>query len=81
MSRISIEVTEEEHNQLKAIASLSGKSIKDYVLERTLPAEPGHEEKAMNELKSFLKSRIEAAERGLLSPRSAINILEEISAE
>jgi uncharacterized protein (DUF1778 family) len=32
MSRISIDVTPEEHQKLKAMAALKGKSIKDYVL-------------------------------------------------
>ncbi|MGO8698445.1 MAG: hypothetical protein ACLQVY_12080 [Limisphaerales bacterium] len=36
MRRISIDVTFEEHKKLKAMAALRGKSIKDYVLERTL---------------------------------------------
>ena len=36
MSRISIDVTDDEHKRLKAMAALRGKSIKDYVLERTL---------------------------------------------
>jgi hypothetical protein len=36
MSRISIDVTASEHKKLKAMAALRGKSIKDYVLERTL---------------------------------------------
>ena len=36
MSRISIDVTGDEHKKLKAMAALRGKSIKDYVLERTL---------------------------------------------
>jgi len=36
MSRISIDVTDNEHKKLKATAALRGKTIKDYVLERTL---------------------------------------------
>ena len=36
MSRISIDVTTEEHQKLKAVAALKGLSIKEYVLERTL---------------------------------------------
>jgi hypothetical protein len=39
MSRISIDVTDGEHKKLKAMAALRGKSIKDYVLERTLGIE------------------------------------------
>ena len=36
MSRISIDVTPEEHSKLKAPAALSGKSMREFVLERTL---------------------------------------------
>ena len=36
MSRISIDVTEQEHRQLKALAALQGKSVKDFVLAQTL---------------------------------------------
>ena len=79
MSRISIEVTEEEHQKLKAIAAFSGKSIKKYVLGKTLHSED--EEESMQRLKAFLKPRIEAAERGQLSSRTATQILEDISSE
>ena len=36
MPRLSIDITPEEHQKLKAIAALKGESIKDYVLKRTL---------------------------------------------
>ena len=32
--RLSIEITQEQHQRLKAISALRGQSIKDYVLER-----------------------------------------------
>lgn len=63
MSRISIEVTPDQHKRLKAFAALSGKSIKDYMLEKTLPVED-EEETTMEELIKFLKPSIEQAERG-----------------
>lgn len=34
MSRITIDVTSDQHKRLKAIAALSGQSLKDYVLEK-----------------------------------------------
>jgi uncharacterized protein (DUF1778 family) len=68
MSRLSIEVTPEQHQRLKAIAALSGMTIKDYVLARVLPAVPEHEdlseEEALRQLETLLKPRIEAARRG-----------------
>ncbi len=36
MPRLSIDITAEEHQKLKAIAALKGQSIKEYVLNRTL---------------------------------------------
>jgi hypothetical protein len=33
LSHLSIEVTPERHQRLKAIAALCGKTIKDYILE------------------------------------------------
>ena len=68
MSRLSIEVTPEQHQRLKAIAALSGMTIKDYVLARVLPPVPEHEdlseEEALRQLETLLKPRIEAARRG-----------------
>lgn len=37
MTRLTIDLSGEEKQQIKALASLQGKSIKDYVLERVLP--------------------------------------------
>ena len=68
MSRLSIEVTPEQHQRLKAIAALHGQSLKDYILERTLPALPESEslseEEALRRLDEFLDTRIAEAERG-----------------
>lgn len=51
--RLLIEVSPEQHQRLKASAALQGKSIKDYVLEKTLPDLA--EESALYELERFLK--------------------------
>lgn len=71
MSRISIEVTSEEHQKLKTMAALQGKSIKDYVIERTLGTEenPG-EEAALQELEALLDERIRRAKKGSVSRRT-----------
>ncbi len=39
MGRISIDVTDEQHQRLKALAALKGKSMKQLVLESTLGGE------------------------------------------
>jgi uncharacterized protein (DUF1778 family) len=62
-SRISIDVTPEQHRQLKALAAVKGQSIKDYVLDRTIGR--GDEAKAMKELEKLLDARIqESREKG-----------------
>lgn len=62
MSRISIDVTPDEHQKLKAMAALQGKSIKDYVIERTLGTAEGTEEEiALEALESLLDARIHGA--------------------
>ena len=67
MSRLSIELTPEQHQQLKAIAALHGQTLKDYILERTLPDLPPNEslseEETLQRLEAFLKPRIAEAER------------------
>ncbi len=61
--RLSIEMTPEQHQPRKAVAALRGQSIKDYVLERILPDDPGAEEsEALRRLETFLEPRVKAAE-------------------
>ncbi len=75
MSRLSIELTPEQHQRLKAMAALQGQSMKEYVLERSLPDLPNRnsmtEEQALYQLEQFLAPRIEAAERGEISSRTS----------
>ena len=85
MSRLSIEVTPEQHQRLKAIAALHGQSIKEYVLARALPSLPAlqdlSEEEALHRLEEFLQPRIEAAERGDVVNQSVTEIVEELKRE
>lgn len=60
--RLSIDITPEQHQHLKAAAALQGQSIKRYVLDRALPV--GDEQTALKNLESFLAPRIEAAKQG-----------------
>lgn len=68
MTRLSIDITHEEHQKLKAIAALRGPSIEDYVLNRTPggapPLEGMSEEAAFDALARFIEPRIEQARRG-----------------
>ena len=76
MSRISIDITEDEHKKLKAMAALRGQSIKDYVLERTLEADEADKD-ALLELEKLLNRRIKAAQAGSVSRKTASEVFTE----
>jgi uncharacterized protein (DUF1778 family) len=75
MSRLTIDVTDQQHQALKAMAALEGKSIKQYAIERLFPSAPD-EERAMLELKGLLLARLAEAERGEVVEMSAMDIVE-----
>lgn len=77
--RLSIEVSPEQHQRLKASAALKGQSIKDYVLSRTLPA--ADEQAALQELEDFLRPRLAAAKQGDFSSKSVDDIFDEVEQE
>jgi hypothetical protein len=65
--RLSIDETHEQHQRLKAVASLRGQTIKDYVLERVLPKTPTDDEgKALRQLEAFLEPRIQEAQEPII---------------
>jgi hypothetical protein len=37
--RLTIDITDQQHQSLKALAALQGKTIKEYALERLLPGD------------------------------------------
>lgn len=75
MSRISIDVSPQEHQKLKALAALKGKSIKEFVIERTLGgAAAESQDAALAELESLLDDRIRSAERDGASNRTVSQI-------
>ena len=73
--RLSIEITQEQHNKLKASAAMQGKSIKDYVLERALPDKES--EAALKALEAFLQPRVAEALRGARSNKTVDDIVAE----
>ena len=75
MSRISIDVTDDEHKKLKAKAALCGQSIKDYVLDRTLGPEDTLDAD-LRELEKLLDGRIRAARAGAISRRTVREVFE-----
>ncbi len=81
MGRISIDVSTEDHQKLKALAALQGKSIKDYVLERALGSPEQGEIQALSELVSFLDERIHRAEQKRGSSQSIEEVFQSVCDE
>lgn len=79
--RLSLEVTPEQHQRLKAVAALRGQTIKDYVLNRVLPETPTDDEnEALRQLEAFLEPRILAAQEDVVK-KSVKQIFEETHRE
>jgi len=76
MSRLSIELSPEQHQQVKALAALSGSSIRNYVLARLLPS--SDEEVALKDLEALLDKRLKAAETGAISQRTVQDIFQDV---
>jgi hypothetical protein len=76
MSRLTIEMTDQQHQSIKALAAMQGKSIKEYAMQCLLPV-TADEEKAMQELEAFLAPRLEEAKQGKFVNKSAMQIFEE----
>ena len=66
MKRLTIEVSDEQHQAIKAMALLKRQTVKDYTLACLFPP-TSDETQAMQELAAFLHPRIAAAEQGEIS--------------
>jgi len=69
MSRLTIDVTDQQHQSLKAMAALQGKTIKQYAIERLFPS-AADEEAALQELKALLAQRLAQSAEGAVSTQS-----------
>ncbi|ENR3228613.1 antitoxin [Salmonella enterica] len=76
MSRLTIDITDQQHQSLKALATLQGKTIKQYALERLFPGDTDADQ-AWQELKTLLGNRINNGIAGKVSARSIGEILDE----
>lgn len=81
MSRLSVEISEQQHQQIKAMAALRGLSIKEYILEATMPSNASGESEALMQLEALLAPRIEAAARGEFSDLTIENIIAKARAQ
>lgn len=76
MSRLTIDITDQQHKSLKALAALQGKTIRQYAIERLFPADPAADH-AWQDLKELLAQRIADGVSGTVSGKSINAILEE----
>lgn len=76
MSRLTIDITDQQHQSLKALAALQGKTIKQYALERLFPGDADADQ-AWLELKKLLENRINNGLEGKVSTKSIGNILDD----
>lgn len=77
MSRLTIDVTDQQHQSLKALAALQGKTIKEYAIEKLFSSDPDGE-RALMELKALLKERIAEADKGDVDTRSFTEIADSV---
>ncbi len=76
MSRLTIDISDKQHQSLKAHAALQGKTIKQYALERLFP-DDGDADKAWQELKTIVETLVEEGLLGKVSNKSIREILDE----
>ena len=76
MSRLTIDISDQQHQSLKAMAALQGKTIRQYALERLFP-DDADGEKAWQELKTLLGARIDEGLAGKVSGKRIGEVLDE----
>ena len=76
MSRLTINLTDQQHQSLRAAAVLQGKTIKQYAIERLFPGDPDADQ-AWQELKALLTARVEDALAGNVSTKTVSEIFDE----
>lgn len=81
MSRLTIDMTEQQHQALKAMAALEGKTIKQFTLE-CLFGTKKMDSTSLDDIRALLAERVAQAQRGDVSQSSISDIAEQtISAD
>ena len=75
MARLTIDMTNQEHQALKAMAALEGKTIKQFTLERLFSVDSSGPE-ALEPIQALLAERVAQAQRGELADGSVMEIAE-----
>lgn len=77
MSRLTLEVSSEQHQQIKVMAAMKGQTIKDYIIGKLFHHEESQDERAAWEtLKTLLDSRLEHMKNKGVSPRTVQEVTE-----
>ena len=76
MSRLTIDISDQQHQSLKALAALQGKTIREFAIERLFP-DQSDDHRAWLELKTLLEQRIEQGLVGELSAKSIDALIDE----
>ena len=76
MSRLTIDLSDQQHQSLKALAALQGKTIKQYALERLFPGDVDAD-RTWQELKAVLGARIDEGLADKVSAKSVGDIVDE----
>lgn len=77
MSRLSIDLTEQQHQSLKALAALQGKTIREYAVERLFQPVTESDEAAWRDLKALLANRVAEGLAGEISEKTFDEIASE----
>lgn len=82
MSRLTIDLTDEQHKHLKAVAALEGKTMRQFATERLFPAAGGggfsDEDQAWEEFAAFIGKRVDDAIAGEVSNKSIDEVFDEV---
>ncbi|MFQ5356436.1 MAG: antitoxin [Mariprofundaceae bacterium] len=76
MSRLTIDITEQQHQALKAMAALEGKTIKQFTLERLFKSE-GADDVALDEFRALLAGRVAQAQQGDVTEAGITEVAEQ----
>ncbi len=76
MSRLTIDLSDQQHQSLKVLAALQGKTIRQYAIERLFPAQ-AEDDQAWQELRSLLGEKIAEGLSGKVSTKSLAAIVDE----
>ncbi|KAF0570240.1 hypothetical protein P305_11680 [Xylella fastidiosa subsp. fastidiosa Mus-1] len=76
MSCLTIDITDQQHQSLKALAALQGKTVEQYALERLFPSDTDADQ-AWQDLKTLVGTRISEGLAGKVSTKSINEILNE----